>query len=636
MRKHFSLLAMMVFLVSVWGIPVGAQVTVNVPPELVQYPDLIIFNGKIMTMNDASLTNALGRTVQALAVRADRIQFTGTNDEVLRFAGPQTRKIDLKGRTVIPGMIDTHSHMHDHTVQLWTRTHLDEVEKVVKRFTVNGKSYQDLTKGIELVVKENMAHPLPGQWAWINLPSGGATGTGIGIQYLLNGAMTRKELDALAPTLPVFVQSHPTMLLNSAARNAFLQIYEVEPTDENERAALTVDTTLTRSLVVDQYFRQHLDVLADALEEGLKHEAAAGLTTFASHIVGLRIQDAYMKLVRGGRMPIRFAYADRFCQQVEPDMAGCFARKGDVAGLGDKYFWNIGVTLGAIDGAPPQMCTTMEAPKEYKDQQRCILEPGNDYAKAIHAALMSHLRYVVNHDYADKSIDYMMDIVEQVMKEDPAITLDYVRGLRITADHCGFYPRPSQLPRMKNLGMIVSCDAMFLDRSSPWLKVYGYDKASRIAPIKTMLAAGVMPTAEAELGRVETGESETLHAQLAHLITRKNDRGESLAPEEAIDRETLMKMSTVWPSYYVLKEKEVGTLEPGKYADFVILNKDYFTIPEGDIGSVFPLATVLGGKTVVLREELAKEWGTSPVGPQMKWAFKTTYDFGDAIKSGAD
>ncbi len=627
MSKRFLRTVMPLLFVLILGVAARAQQTVTVPAELVTYPDLIIYNGKIVTMNDASLSNNIGRTVQALAVRGDRIQFMGTNDEVLRFAGPQTKKIDLKGRTVLPGMIDTHSHMHDHTIQLWTKTHRQEVEKVMKRFSVTGKTFQDLTHGIEVVVKENMAHPLAGQWAWIDLPSGGSSGTGIGVQYLLKEEMDRKKLDALSPQLPVFILSHPSMLLNTAARNAFLQLYEVPPTDENERSALTMDTTLTRSLVVDQYFRQHLDVLADSLEDGLKHEAAAGLTTFSSHIVGLRIQDAYMKLVRGGRMPIRFAYADRFCQQVEPDMAGCFARKGDVAGLGDKYFWNVGVTLGGLDAGPPQICTTMEAPKEYKEQERCLLQPGNDYDKAMHAALMSHLRFVVNHDYGDKTIDYVMDNIERVMKEDPAINLDYVRALRVTADHCGFYPRAAQLPRLKNLGMVISCDSMFVNRSAPWLKVYGFDKANRIAPIKSMIAAGVMTTAEAELGKIETGTSETLHAQLVHLITRKNDRGEAIAPEEAIDRNTLMKMSTVWASYYVINEKNVGTLEPGKYADFVVLNKDYFTIPEAEIGSVYPLMTVLGGKPVVVRDEASKDLGLPATGPQIKFEFKTSYDF---------
>ncbi len=79
-----------------------------------------------------------------------------------------------------------------------------------------------------------------------------------------------------------------------------------------------------------------------------------------------------------------------------------------------------------------------------------------------------------------------------------------------------------------------------------------------------------MPTAETEL-RVESGEGPTFYAQVLPLITRKNVRGELVAPEEAIDRVTLLKMSTVWPSYYVLKEEEIGTLEPGNALDLRIL-----------------------------------------------------------------
>jgi predicted amidohydrolase YtcJ len=603
----------------------------QLPAELIQYPELILHNGKIATMDDASLSNSIGRTVQAMAVRGDRILAVGSNDEILRFAGPQTRKIDLKGRTVLPGLINSHSHMHDHTLQLWVRRNPQKVEQVMKRFTVTGNNYADFTKGIELIIKEQMARPLPGQWAWIDLPTGGSSGTGKGIQYLIDNEMDRQKLDALAPQLPVFILSHPKFLLNTAARNAFLSIYEVPPTDENEKIALTQDTTINRSLVVDQYFREHLDELADALEDGLKHESALGFTTFSSHIVGLRIHDAYLKLVRGGRMPIRFGYADRMCQQVEPDMAGCFIRKGDVAGLGHPYFWNVGVTLGGIDAGPPQICTTMEAPKEFKDMERCVLEPGNEYHKAIRAAMLSHLRFVVNHDYGDKTIDYVMDIMEEVMKTDPAITLDYIRNMRLTSDHCGFYPRAAQLPRMKNLGMMISCAGRIINRSTPWLKVYGDVHANRIAPVKSALTAGVMTTAEGEF-QVEDGESETVLAQYFPLITRKTDWGKSVAASEAVDRNTLMKMMTVWPSYYMLKEKEIGTLTAGKYADFVILNKDYFSVPEQEIPTVYPVMTVLGGKTTVLREEYAKELGVPAVGPQLKLQFKTEDKDSDPLK----
>ena len=328
-------------------------------------------------------------------------------------------------------------------------------------------------------------------------------------------------------------------------------------------------------------------------------------------------------------MPIRFAYTHWYGLAAGyPDPENFYRRMGDMAGMGTPYFWQAGVGLGSIDSGPPRFCSTMEAPKEFKDMERCVLEPGNDYAKAIRAALLSHLRFVVNHDYGDKTMDYVMDIMDQVQKEDPAIDLNYIKSLRITADHCGFYPRDVQIPRMVKNGMIISCDSMFVNRSAPWLDVYGKDKANRIAPIADMIKGGLMTVAEAELSDVESGTSETLHAQLSHLIHRTNDRGEKIAPEEGVDRNTLMKMSTTWASHYVIKEKEIGTLEPGKYADFVILSKDYFTIPEGEITSAIPLATFLNGKESVLRKELADEWGVQPIGPQLNFKFATEFASG--------
>ena len=604
---------------------VGFAQQVTAPAILVGYPDQIIYNAKIATMDDPSLNPTTGRIAQAMAVRQGRILALGTDQEMLQLAGPQTRKIDLRGRTVIPGIINTHTHMHDRFLQRWTRANQDKIESVRRSFAVTGNDYAQLRQGVELVIKEQMARATPDQWAYITLPNDGSAGTGIGVKFLNDKEITKEELNQLAPNTPVFLNSHPAWLLNKAAEVSFLKLYGLIWTPETAESAITMNTTLTRSLVVDRHFANHPGELADLIEDGMKYQAAVGTTTFSSHIVGLRIHDAYRKLDNEGRMPLRFAFADRFCQQVEPNMPACMTRKGDMAGLGSDHFWNIGVTLGGIDTGPPNICTTMEAPKEVKDREKCLLMPGNEYDKTIETALNSRLRYVVNHVYGDRAMDYFMDIVERVIENNPVVTLDYIRARRLTADHCGFYPREAQLARFKNLGMVLSCDPMFLDRSYPWLSVYGPQNANRIGPIRSMLKAGIMPTAESEVN-VESGTGPTYFAYQIHFLTRKNSKGDSVAPEEAVDRVTLMKMMTTWPSYYVMREKELGSLEPGKRADFVVLNKDYFTVPEEEIPAVFPLQTVLGGKTIVLRKELADEWGTQPVGPQMQWEFATKYN----------
>lgn len=620
MLRMGKLLFAMLFPLAVAG---WAQ-TVTVPQVIVAYPELIVHNAKIVTMDDPSFQQNVGRTVQAMAIRDGKVQVLGTNAEILALAGPQTRKLDMKGRTVIPGLINTHSHMHDHSIRLWTQQNRDKVEEVQRSFSVTGRDYAEIKRGIELVVKEQMARARPDQWAYIELPNGGNAGTGIGVKFLGDKGLSREELDQWAPKTPVFLNSHPAWMLNKAAEVSFLNLYGLDWGEETVDKALTMNTTIRRSLVVDRYFAPRIGEMADLLKGGLEHQAALGLTTFSSHIVGLRIQDAYMKLVRDGRMPIRFGYSHRFCQQVEPEMAGCFMRLGDTAGLGDPYFWNVGVTLGGIDTGPPNICTTMDVAPEYKSKEKCILTPGSPYEKAIAAAISSYDRYVVNHVYGDKALDTFMDIVDRQIENTPGITQDYIRQRRLTADHCGFYPRQEQLSRIKRLGMVISCDPMFLDRSQPWLKVYGEDKANRIGPAKSMINSGIMVTAEAEVD-VETGTGPTYFAVQSHFLTRINSRGDKVAPEEAVDRITLMKMMTTWPSYYLQKEKDLGSLEVGKYADFVVLNKDYFTVPEDQIPTAYPLMTVLGGKTIVLRKEFADELGAQPVGPQMNWEFKTKF-----------
>jgi predicted amidohydrolase YtcJ len=217
-------------------------------------------------------------------------------------------------------------------------------------------------------------------------------------------------------------------------------------------------------------------------------------------------------------------------------------------------------------------------------------------------------------------MDYFMNLVEELIAKEPGITLDYIRSLRISSDHCTFYPRQDQIPRMVKLGMIVSCGGREIDRASPWLQVYGPVNANRIAPVRSMLDGGLMTVAEGEF-QVETGKGETVFAQFMPLITRKDSHGNSIAPEQAIDQVSLIKMSTVWASHFVLKEQDIGTIEPGKFADLIVLNKDYFSTPEAELPGVYPLMTVVGGKPIVIRKEYSAEVGLPATGPQMEFIY---------------
>jgi hypothetical protein len=616
---------------------VSAQQTVTAPAQLVSYPELIIHNAKIVTMDDWDLNGTMGKVFQAMAVRGDKIHSLGTDTEILRLAGPQTRKLDLKGRTVIPGMIMTHNHSHGSFISAWLRKFPDEAAKLReienrRSFNVQGTSFDELTRGIELVLKEQMASEPEGMWASISLPSRGQYGLGIGTPYIIEGKMTRAQLDALAGNRPVSVSGEGVNLMNTAARNALFDFFKLD-TDDPEQAEFytmigsggnTVSNVSTGQGFAELFWSERIPLMADGIEDALKHVAALGFTGYSGHLMGFRIYDAYTKLAREDRMPVRFGFSDRNCQIMVVDIVTCFSRKQDMAGMGTPYFWNVSVTLGALDHDAPTICHTMEAAPKIMALQKCYAEPGGPYNAAIYTAIRNRLRYVINHVMGDRSMDQFMDIVERAMKDDPGITLEYVRSRRFSGDHCGWYPRVGdQLERMAKFNMTFSCNPKELDDQGSFIpKVFGERYANRIGPMASSFKAGVRIAMEIRDGNGLSDSNTTIFAQAMPYMDRKRSDGVVLAPEEAINRVQVMKMLTNNGAWFTLKEKELGSLEPGKLADFVVLSKDYFTIPEAEIPTAIPLMTVVGGKTIALRQELAQELGIPAVGPQLNFNFK--------------
>src|SRR5690606_17703258 len=118
----------------------------------------------------------------------------------------------------------------------------------------------------------------------------------LGTQYILNNVMSRDRLDELSPDVPVLLMGAPMWQLNTKAQQVFFGMYGVKPTDEAEQG-IGEYTTFRRSLLIDSYFRNHLDELANIIEEAMMHQAALGFTSFASHIEPQRVHDAYQILV---------------------------------------------------------------------------------------------------------------------------------------------------------------------------------------------------------------------------------------------------------------------------------------------------------------------------------------------------
>jgi predicted amidohydrolase YtcJ len=223
------------------------------------------------------------------------------------------------------------------------------------------------------------------------------------------------------------------------------------------------------------------------------------------------------------------------------------------------------------------------------------------------------------HVSGDVSVDNLMDTIEQISKEE-GMTLQQIRAKRHAFDHSSGVPRPQQIPRMKELGMMASLNNNLLWEppgvvpnmagTSMIAKIHGVEYTSWVSPRKSLTDAGVMSTFE-----IDRPLANKIFFFLHKGMTRFNERdGVVYGPGERTDRITQLKAITHWGAYYLLKEDVLGSLEAGKFADFVILDRDYLTVPEDDIPSLRVLMTVVGGRTVHLTSEFGNEIGMAPVG----------------------
>ena len=603
--------------------PGWAQQAGTIPEIVLAYPNMIVYNGKIVSMDDRTLEldGSVGTVVQAMAVRDDKILAMGSTDEILRLAGPRTQRIDLQGRTVIPGIINPHVHIHRDHLGYWFSNNPEAVAEVFKSVSVGGKTVAELRQAVELSLQEEAPKTRPGQWLSVKLPRRGLDEE-LAKAFLEEGGVTLQDLDRWAPNTPVMVSALRFIgtVINTAARKASELEQGFSLAGLKPNGSIPAHTEAGPELV-QNYFHNRLDLLADRIEDATARHAAVGTTTHATHVLETRSWDAFVKLDRESRLPIRLAYTVARSIRETPYPAEFAWALNDMQNHGTDYIWMVGVGQQSLDSGPPRICSTMEAPQEIKERELCRIEPGNIYAETTYKAILARHRLTVGHIYADKALDHFMDEIDRAINDDPSITLEYIRSRHFTSDHCGFYPRPSQIPRIAKYGMIIACNPGFLDRSAPWLNDYSDFYANWISPFKSLVAGGVMTVFEGNPA-VEVGSGYTYFWSVPHAMTRTNSEGKVLAPEEAVDRITLMKMMTTWGGDFVGRPELLGTLEPGKWADFVVLNQDYFTVTVDEIAKTFPLMTVLGGKTVVLRQEFAQELGVAPAGPQIDFTFQ--------------
>jgi predicted amidohydrolase YtcJ len=320
---------------------------------------------------------------------------------------------------------------------------------------------------------------------------------------------------------------------------------------------------------------------------------AAGVTTWSSSL-GSEAISAFHYMDQKGMMPIRLAYTNEAGYRDNIYGESFVNRFGNLIGHGTERFWLIGISSGSTDSSYPGVCTTLSPDPKIKAREDCRLTVDNVRGRAAYAAVKSGLRIAGTHSAGDKATDVLMDIIEKASAE-AGLSLEQIRAKNHAIDHCTMNPRPDQIERAKKLNVMWSCAPKYLLRTSQVLRDYGEEAAHRwVLPVKSIIDSGGRVTWEqddAELGIKP-------FSGLATLVTRKDESGRVWGARNAIDRKTALMMATRWASEYVLRDNVLGSLEAGKWADIVVLDKDFLTVPDEEIAKISSVMTIVGGKVI--------------------------------------
>jgi predicted amidohydrolase YtcJ len=521
------------------------------PPARPSGADVILTNGKVVTVDDRF------SIAQAVAIEGDRILRVGSDSEIVRLSSPSTRRIDLRGRTVIPGLIDNHMHLV-RAAATW--------DKEVRWDGIGTRK-----QALELLRARVKAAPA-GEWIY-NLG-------GWAVDQFADDSrpLTRDELDRIAPANPVLLQaSYYASYLNSRALDA-LGITEKSPEwalrDSSGRLTGVIEEAGIRGLV------GRLPVAAgEALEAStrlmIRDLNKAGLTAFGSAGCEPDILPVFRKLSGERTLNVRV-----FCitgaaagspQQVEASLAAVRSMKL-FQGDSDINYVAWGESVYGPLHDPMFIPRSRPQPDQLAQWRRIVTEIAT-------ARLPLHV-----HANLTDTIDGFLDQIEMVNRQHP------IGDLRWTLAHLN-QPTAAQLQRMKRLGLAAAVHPWAVINGGINRRVFG-DAALDMAPLKTIQESGVTWG----LGSDGARANQILpFTTLWWAVTGKMVGGQKVL-RQPISREDALVAHTRRNAWFVFQEKNLGSLEAGKLADLLVLDRDYLTIPADQIKDIAPVLTMVGGR----------------------------------------
>lgn len=532
---------------AIGGFASGAQQTA---------PDLVLFNGKIITVDERFTIT------QAVAIKADRIVSVGGTQDIARLAGPNTRRIDLKGRAVIPGLIDNHMHLLRAGATWKSEVRWDGVASRKEALEMLRLRTKTLSRG---------------QWAY-NL--GGWT-----IDQFSDDKrpFTRDELDQAAPENPVLLQaSYYETYLNSRAIEA-LGIDEKTLSDPSVvRDAKGRPTGRIEEAGIRAVAARLPAPAANEIEAGteamIKDLNRAGLTSFGSAGCETDLLPMYRRWADQGRLNIRVFCITGVGAGATPEQVGRALPQIAEMKLfqGDKYIDHVsfGETVYGPLHDPMFLAKSDPKPDQLAQWRRIVTE-------IARAGLPLHV-----HAELEDTIDAFLGQIEGVNKEYP------VRNLRWVLAHVNRL-NASHLARMRELGMYAAVHPWAVINGEIQHRIFG-DSALDMPPLRTIQDSGVLWGFGSDGNRANQILPFTT---LGWAVTGKMVGGAKVL-RQTISREDALIAHTRKNAFLIFQENNLGSIQPGKLADLLVLDRDYLTIPSDQIKDIKPVMTMVGGRIV--------------------------------------
>ena len=535
-------------------------------PGRAQTADIILLHGKILTLDERSSVR------EAMAVSEGRIAAFGSSMDIMKLAGRKTRVVDLRGRTVIPGLIDSHIHAIRAALSY-------SVE-------VNWIGASSLAGALGRV-REAARRAKPGDWLIV---AGGWTPE----QFEEKRRPTQAELADAAGEHPAYVQLFYGWALLTPAGLKALNIAtdaDVPPRGKleedangNKTGGISGDTATITALfsrLPSPGLEQRVAGTRAFFRE-LNRLALTGVVDPGGFGMAPRDYQALFKVWQDRTLTLRVAYTV-FAQKRGSELE-------DYRNLTQLLPMGMGDEMLRFNGIGENVAWGMYNNDSPSDEDKAQFYEIARWAAGRRMSLNMHW-------HNDRSVGQLLDIFERVDRETP------MRDLRWAIAHLND-ASAATLQRMKALGVGWAMqDALYFD-GERFQKEKGAEAARRAPPIKTALRLGVKVGAGTDAHRVA---SYNPFVALRWMLDGKTVGGTALrGPEETPTREEALRMYTLGSAWFAHDEDRRGSLVVGKLADLAVLSKDYMKVPVAEIGRIESLLTMVGGRIVYAADPYAQ------------------------------